>query len=596
MQTEGAPNLVAMFLAEAARQGEAPFLWAKREDAYAALSWRATAGRAAALARGLGALGIVPGDRVLLASENRPEWLIADLAIMGAGAITVPTYTTNQMADHRHVLTDSGAKAAIVSTAALTRDVLAAAQGTPELDLIIAMEPPELAQDVGVAVRDWDTVLAEYAASPEDLAEAVGGVTRTETACIIYTSGTGGVPKGVMLSHGAILSNCEGARGMLEEMDLGDEVFLSFLPLSHSYEHTAGQFLPIFIGAQIYYAEGMDRLSANMAEARPTIMTAVPRLYEVMHGGILRNLHRRGGLAEKLFNRAVALGRRRYEQPGSLGPLETITNGALDVLVRAKVRRGFGGRLKAFVSGGAPLNYDVGVFFTALGIRLLQGYGQTESAPVVSCNRPGHNRIDTVGPPLDGVEVRIDDDGEILVRGELVMQGYWRNPEATAETIRDGWLHTGDIGELDGDGHLRITDRKKDIIVSSGGDNISPQRIEGLLTLRPEIAQAMAHGDGRPHLVALIIPDESFVREWAAENAADAGLADLIEDPRFRQRMGEAVDKVNETLSVVERIRRFTLAATPFSVADGTLTPTMKIRRHEIIARHGEALAALYGS
>src|SRR5690606_8434101 len=311
-----------------------------------------------------------------------------------------------------------------------------------------------------------------------------------DVCCFIYTSGTGGTPKGVMLTHGSILANCFGAYHLLVDFfGAGREVFLSFLPLSHAYEHTAGQFFPISIGAEIYYAESVERLIDDMAVARPTIMTAVPRLYEVMHQRMMRAVNRGPELQRKLFFAALELGRRKYEHPGSLTLRERALDALVELLVRRKIRRRFGGRLKALVSGGAALNYDIGLFFTALGLRILQGYGQTEASPVVSVNPPGRIKLKTVGPPLKGVELRIAEDGEILVRGELVMKGYWRDPDATAKAIQDGWLHTGDIGEIDTDGYLRITDRKKDIIVLSGGDNLSPARVEGFLVLQPEIHQ-----------------------------------------------------------------------------------------------------------
>ena len=320
-----------------------------------------------------------------------------------------------------------------------------------------------------------------------------------DTACLIYTSGTGGVPKGVMLSHRNIIGNCRGAYRLLEQLGLGDEVFLSFLPLSHSYEHTAGLMFPISIGAEIYFAEGADTLAANLLEARPTIMTAVPRLYETMHQRIRLGIQREHGLKRRLFEQAVAIGRKRLAgERLALG--ERLLDPVLDRLVRDKVRARFGGRLKAMISGGAPLNPEIGGFFLALGVTLLQGYGQTEAAPVIACNPPDRIRIDTVGPALDGVEIRIAEDGEILVRGDNVMKGYWNDPEATARTLDEGWLHTGDIGALDPDGYLRITDRKRDFIKNSGGDMISPARVESALTLAPEIAQAMVIG--RPPAVS----------------------------------------------------------------------------------------------
>ncbi len=333
-----------------------------------------------------------------------------------------------------------------------------------------------------------------------------------------------------------------------------------------------------------------------MEEATPTILTAVPRLYEAMHGRITRGVEQTGGLKKTLFMKTVELGRKRYEAGGTLGWWDGLVDGLLERLVREKVRARFGGRLKAFVSGGAPLNYDIGVFFQALGLRILQGYGQTEAAPVVSCNHPGLNKLATVGPPMKGVEVKIASDGEILVRGELVMRGYWNDDQATAETIVDGWLHTGDIGVIDEDGYIQITDRKKDIIVISGGDNISPQRVEGMLTLEPEIAQAMVYGDTRPHLVALVVPDSEFALEWAKGKGKPEDMAALAEDEEFGLVIRGAVDRVNDRLSNIERIRHFTMAPDGFTIENEMLTPSMKIRRHIINRHFGDKLQALYGN
>ena len=595
--TKQTQNLVSLFFDQALQKVDAPFLWRKRDGAWQSVSWSEAANQIGSLADALQKLGIQPGDRVGLVSESRPEWPIADIAIMAAGGISVPAYITNGIADHRHVLEDSGASAVIISTAALAEKVLPAAQQAGGVKFAITMEAIDDDKTAELPTHLWDTVIAESQDNAtQTLEAAVPGIARDATACLIYTSGTGGTPKGVMLSHVAILSNCTGSTEMLKEMGLGDEVFLSFLPLSHSYEHTAGQFFPIMLGAQIYYAEGIDKLAQNMGEVHPTLMTAVPRLYEVMHDRIRRGVKQAGGLSEKLFEKTVALGRKHYENNGRLGPVDGLQNVALTKLVRSKVQQRFGGRLKALVSGGAPLNYDIGIFFTALGVRLLQGYGQTESAPVISCNPPSHNRIETVGQVMAGVECKIADDGEIIVRGELVMQGYWNNPDATAEAIKDGWLHTGDIGEFDPDGHLRITDRKKDIIVNSGGDNIAPQRIEGMLTAQAEIGQAMVYGDKRPNLVALIIPDADFVASWATEQGLDSTALDaVIDHPNFKSVMSEAVDRVNGDLSVIERVRRFTLAAEAFTIDNAMMTPTLKIRRHVIREKYGETLEALYG-
>ncbi len=576
------PNLVAMFFDQADRMGDCPFLWKRRGGDYQPLSWNGTAARVTPLARGLMALGIEKGDRVVLVSENRPAWLVADLAIMSTGAITVPAYTTNTSDDHLHILRDSAAKGAIVSTRKLAERLLAAALKSPELEFVIAMDRPEISQELGIELLHLDDVIERGRQGHQDIVEMAARIGADDTACIIYTSGTGGLPKGVMLSHRNILSNCEGARDRLMELGLEDEVFLSFLPLSHSYEHMAGQFFPMTIAAEIYYADGAETLAADMIDARPTIMTAVPRLYETLHQRITMGIRKAGGSKERLFNLTVQLGTRRYRDPGSLNLKERLVDWALDNLVRAKVQARFGGRLKALVSGGAPLNPDIGMFFTALGLRILQGYGQTETSPSVSVNRPGDMKLHTVGPPLKGVRVKIAGDGEILVKGDLVMQGYWRNEDATRETIRDGWVHTGDIGIIDGDGHLQITDRKKDFIVNSGGDNISPQRIEGFLTLEPEIAQAMVHGDKHPHLVALLVPDA----EWAA---------DLASGEEVKKALAQVLEKVNASLSNIEKVRKFILAAEPFTTENGLMTPTMKIRRHKIREIYGDELEALYG-
>ncbi len=576
------PNLATMFFDQAAVGGDAPFLWSKHDGEYRTQSWRQVADEVNALSRGLRAAGVKPGDRVALVSENRPNWAVADLAILSAGAITVPGYTTNTVDDHKHIFGDSGASALIISGPAMAERALPAAHDTPGLDLVVTMDPVDSADALGMTITNWDDVVASGATMDDDVEQIVGAIAKGDLACLIYTSGTGGRPKGVMLSHAAIAANLWGAYGLLQELGLDDEIFLSFLPLSHSYEHTAGLFFPISLGAQIYYAERVETLTTNLLEARPTLMTCVPRLYETMRARILGGIQRSGGLKRKLFESAVDLGSKRYHAPHSLGLGERLLDGLVERLVREKVRGRFGGRLKALISGGAPLNEDIGLFFLALGLPILQGYGQTESAPVISVNRPEINDVSTVGPPLDGVEVRIAGDGEILVRGELVMDGYWNAPEATAAALIDGWLHTGDIGEIDDRGRIRITDRKKDIIVNSGGDNLSPQRVEGVLMLEPEIAQAMVYGDRRPHLVALIVPDDETVK---VHDGDTEGLTKAV---------GEAIKRASAGLSPIETVKRFALAAEPFTIDNGEMTPTMKTRRHAIIGRYGDVLDGLY--
>ena len=590
-------NLVAMFFARAAERGDRPFLWAKREGKWQSLTWAEAAQQVCLVAEALRALGLDAGDRVLLVSENRPEWCIADLAIMAAGCITVPAYTTNTERDHIHVLEDSGARAAIVADAKLAKNLLPAILRSGKTEHVIAFEPLRQMQTGITAMHDWADLLTGDAEAARAAVDArIAGIGREHMACIIYTSGTGGSPRGVMQHHGMILRNVDGAaRILVEDFGWGDEVFLSFLPLSHAYEHTGGQFLPIGMGGQIYYAEGLEKLASNIEEVGPTIMVVVPRLFEVLRTRIMKQIEKQGRIATYLMERALAIGARqsRGRNRRRDRPMDFI----LDKALRPKIRAKFGGRIKALVAGGAPLNPDVGIFFDSLGLTLLQGYGQTEAGPVISCNRPSVGlKMDTVGPPLLGVEVKIAEDGELLVRGEQVMHGYWRNEAETARTVVDGWLHTGDIAHLDEAGRIVITDRKKDMIVNDKGDNISPQRVEGMLTLQPEIAQAMVAGDKRPYLVALIVPDAEWALDWARQEGKNFNMTALQDLPAFRTAIRAAIDRVNQEVSVIEKVRQFAFADEAFGIDNEEMTPSLKIRRHKLKERYGARLDALYKS
>jgi long-chain acyl-CoA synthetase len=591
MDYDSCRSLPAMFFEQAARLGDKPFLWAKHAEAYQSITWAEAARYVRRLALGLRSLGIERGERIGLVSENRPEWVIADLAIMSAGAVTVPAYVTHTIDDHRHVLANSGARAVIVSRRPLSARVLAAANQVSSLHTVITIEQAA-GQASEVDIRSWEELLERGGDVADEIDEIVAAIEPDDVACLMHTSGTGGVPKGVMTTHRNIIANCRGAYRLLEIVGLGNDVFLNFLPLSHTYEHTAGMMFPISLGAQIYFAEGAETLAANMLEARPTLMTAVPRLYETLHRRILHTVERQGGVQRRLFDKAVTIGRKRsLEQPLSLN--ERLLDRLLDRLVRAKLRQRFGGRLKAMVSGGAPLSPEIGSFFLALGVRLLQGYGQTEAAPVIACNSPARIKMETVGPPLDGVRIRIADDGEILVAGDNVMKGYWNDPEATAQVLEDGWLKTGDVGLVDDDGYIRITDRKRDFIKNSGGETIPPARVEGYLTLEPEIAQAMVFGDRRPYLVAVLVPEADFAAAYAPDTPEDDFRA-LARDREFARAIGAVVARVNRVLSPVERVRRFVIATEPFTIANGQMTPTLKIKRHVIREAYGAALDALY--
>lgn len=587
------PNLVTMFFARAADKGDAPFLWAKRRGEWRSTSWREAAETVASLAAALRKIGLRPGDAVMLVSENRPEWCIADLAIMAAGCATVPAYVTNTIRDHQHILDDSGARAVIVSTRKLARPLLPAALRSNSCEHVISMEPLPSGQSGTVRFHDWDALVASEAPDVAACA-AAARFTREDLACLIYTSGTGGAPRGVMQHHGAILHNVEGCADIIAA-DFGwdDEIFLSFLPLSHAYEHSGGQHFPIGLGAQIYYSEGLEKLASNIEEVRPTIMVVVPRLFEVLRQRILKNVEKQGKLTNYLLSRALSIGAKDYA--GSVPLWDKPMDLLLDRTLRPRIAKKFGGRMKAMVSGGAPLNPEVGIFFHAMGLTLLQGYGQTEAGPVISCNRPKAGiKMDTVGPPLKNTEVRIAEDGEILVRGELVMKGYWRNPAQTERTIVGGWLHTGDVGHIDEAGRIVITDRKKDLIVNYKGDNVAPQKVEGMLTLQPEIVQAMVVGDKRPYIVGLIVPDAEWSAEWAKANGKTINFAALARDPEYIRAVSVAVDRVNRELSVIEKVRRFILADAPFTTENEQLTPSIKIRRHVLKDVYGERLDALY--
>ncbi len=594
-QLEHFPNLVTMFFTRAGEKGDAPFLWAKQQGQWQSISWRETADKVARLSAALKQLGLNRGDRVMVVSENRPEWLISDLAIMAAGCVTVPAYITNTERDHQHIMDDSGSRAAIVSTQKLAKALLPAAFRSNACEHVITIESPPsgLGQEGNVQLHGWSALIDGAAADVEGCA-AAADFARSDLACIIYTSGTGGAPRGVMQHHGAILHNVEGCVDVIST-DFGwdDEVFLSFLPASHAYEHSGGQLFPIGLGAQIYYSEGLEKLASNIEEVRPTIMVVVPRLFEVLRQRILKGIEKEGRVKNYLLGRALSIGAKSYA--GGIPLWDRPMDLFLSRTVRPKIAAKFGGRIKAMVSGGAPLNPEVGIFFHSLGLTLLQGYGQTESAPVISCNRPRAGlKMDTVGPPLEKVEVRIAEDGEILVRGELVMHGYWRNEAETARVLKDGWLHTGDVGHLDEAGRIVITDRKKDLIVNDKGDNVAPQKVEGMLTLQPEIVQAMIAGDKKPYMTAVIVPDPEWTAEWCAKTATPCSFKDLAHDPDYKAALGHAVERTNKDLSVIERVRKFIIADEPFTIDNEQLTPSLKIRRHVLKQAYGVRLDALY--
>ncbi|MEO0589918.1 MAG: AMP-dependent synthetase/ligase [Pseudomonadota bacterium] len=590
-----ANNLLELFLMRAEQRGNEPFLASKAEGEWRTISWSKVADQVCLLAEALRDMGLNQGDRVALVSENRPEWCIADLAIMAAGCISVPTYITNTERDHAHILDNSGARAVIVSTQKLLGPVVGAIARTGIVDHVIGIEDLNRQQSPGFRYHDWGAMVAGDAAAARGAVKArIATIEREDTACLIYTSGTGGAPRGVKQHHGAILCNIAGAAEIvITDFGVDDERFLSFLPLSHAYEHTAGQYLPIALDGEIYYSEGLEKLASNIEEVQPTIMVVVPRLFEVLRTRIIKQIEKQGKAANFLLDSAIKITEQARE--GKVRKRDRPMDFVIEKALRPKIRAKFGGRIKAMVSGGAPLNPEVGSFFDAMGLTMLQGYGQTESGPIMSCNRPAVGlKMDTVGPPMRGVEIKIAEDGEILCRGELVMHGYWRNDAETERTIKDGWLHTGDIGHLDAKGRIVITDRKKDMIVNDKGDNVAPQKIEGMLTLQPEIAQAMVSGDKRPYVVGLIVPDAEWALEWATANGKKFDLKELQELPAFKKAVRAAVDRTNKDLSVVEKVRKFDFSDEAFTIENEEMTPSMKIRRHKIRDRYQERIDAMY--
>ena len=508
------------------------------------------------------------GERCLLVSENRPEWLISDIAIMLAGGITVPSYITYTEKDYEFIIDDCEPTIIIVSNQILfnkLKDVIPKKKFIKKIVLFDEIKKNILSDQI----IELKNILSSTLNFDEN--NPIIDLNRKDPACIIYTSGTGGNPKGVVLSHGGILSNCEGAINLIKPILSSRTRFLTWLPLSHSYEHTV-QFVQISVGAKIYYAEGIDKLLKNMSECKPEIMTAVPRFYQNLYQKINSNFKKQTGFKKKIINATISLGNKKLNKD-KLNFLQYLTNQICEILVRKKIKKQFGGSLKAFVSGGGALDQTIGKFLNSVGLPTLQGYGLTEASPVVSCNPLDNIKVDTVGLPFPGNEIKLEKDGEILVKGENLMIGYWNQPEETKKAIRDGWLYTGDIGEFKS-GYLKITDRKKDIIVNAGGDNISPLKVENLMTNQYEIEQCLVYGDGKNYLVALVVPNDEFINE--------------------EDKIKKKVEEINKELSVIEKIKNIIVVKEKFSIENRMLTPTLKLKRFKIIEKYKKQLENLY--
>ncbi|MDC3062542.1 long-chain fatty acid--CoA ligase [Candidatus Pelagibacter sp.] len=576
MNLDNLNNLIELFANQANRQNKKDiFLEWLNPSNKKSYTWEETEKNILKLSRVIKE-NINEGDRCLLVSENRPEWFVSDLAIMVAGGITVPAYTTYIEDDYKYLIEDCEPRLVIVSNNEMLKKLNNIINEKNFIKKIITLdEIDKVISNLNFINKekylDFNTIIKNNLLEEDKIEN--NKLNRKSPACIIYTSGTGGNPKGVILSHGGILNNVVGSCEITKPLFNSRPVFLTWLPLSHSYEHCL-QFVQIAVGARVFYAEKIEKLLENISEAKPTIMAAVPRFYQNLYNKINMNLKKQKGFKAKLIEATLRLGRKKLLNQ-KMTFYEKLLDFIVDKLVRKKIKKQFGGNLKAFVSGGGALDKEIGEFLNAIGLPTLQGYGLTETSPVVSCNPIHKIKVETVGPPFKGNEVKIAEDGEILVKGENVMLGYWNKKEETEKVIINGWLHTGDIGEIDpDDGYLKITDRKKDIIVSAGGDNISPAKIENMITNEPEIDQCMVYGDKKNYLVALIVPNKDFLNE--------------------KEKINKVIEKINTKLTLLEKIKRIELIDENFSIENGLMTPTMKVKRKKVTEKYKNQLENLY--
>ena len=559
-------NLVELFFEQCEKQNKDKIFLTSLKEPKKSFSWKDVEIIVSKFASEISKL-IKKGDRCLLISENRPEWMISDLAIMLAGGISVPAYTTYLARDYEYIINDCSPSVVIVSNDEQFNKVKKICEKNSFIKKIFSFE--ELSSFNQNNYMNLQNLINSKIKN--DIINLKNVLNRSDPACIIYTSGTQGNPKGVILSHGGILSNCEGGYELLKPILSKETRFLTWLPLSHSYEH-AVQFIQIAVGAEVYYAEGIEKLIKNMSDCSPHIMTAVPRFYQNLHQKIKSTFNKATGYKKILVNNTLRLGTKKLKKE-KMSISEKFMNFIVEKLVRSKIKKQFGGSLKTFVSGGGALDKEIGTFLNAIGLPTLQGYGLTETSPVVSCNPIDDIRIETVGIPFKCNEVKIADDGEILVKGENVMLGYWNNQEETEKVLKKGWLHTGDIGKFENN-YLKITDRKKDILITPGGDNISPLKIENMLTSCEMIDQAIVYGDYKPYLVALIILNKEF------ENK--------------KENLDKELEKINKNLTKVEKIKKYFIIKENFTIENGMMTPTLKLKRFKIINKYKNEFENLY--
>ncbi len=589
-------TIVDLFEEAVTRKSRPDALLVKREDGFQPLSSAEVQSQVQGMVAGLLNLAVEAGDRIALLSENRPEWLVSDIAILSAGAINVPVYPTLPSNQIEGLLNDAGVKIIILSTTEQLEKIREIQSRVPSLQTMVVMDLEEPESD---SLRSFHSLREEglqaWRQDPEGYLKVRQGIGPQEVATIIYTSGTTGTPKGVMLSHANIVANVLELTGVLD-FDHKDRV-LSLLPLSHIFERVA-HYIMFYRGVSIAYAESIEKVPLNMQEVHPTVVACVPRFFEKLYDRVMESRRLSTGLKRALSDWAFGVGERhtRHVLQGTSPPPGLAFQRFLaSKIVFAKLQQRIGGRLRFFISGGAPLDPSLAEFFHSAGILILEGYGLTETSPVIAVNQPGRFRFGTVGPPLPGLEVRIAEDGEVLTRGPSVMLGYYNRPEETREAIREGWFHTGDIGHLDPDGFLKITDRKKDLIVTAGGKNVAPQPIERLLKASPVLLNAVVLGDKRPFLCALVVPDPEAVTGYGREQGLSFGsYGELLHSPQIQEFLTNAVEEASAGLASFEAVKKVIPVEKDFTIEDGELTPTLKVKRRVVEKRFQNEIEALY--
>lgn len=580
-------NLPEIFLKNSLLFQDKTLFGFKEEGEWQRLSWNNTAQILENLASGLKEIGVKKNDKISIIADNSYQWCIIDLAIISLGGITVPGYTTSNEEEISYLLSHSETSIIFINSKLLPiiEKIL---PNLNKIKYVVCVDELNTTKKFKFkkllyTYRELIKIGSKNKNKQNLLRESIKKIKKDDVSCIIYTSGTSSQPKGVMLTHGSILSNIVGANELVKEIKVKDHRFLSIIPLSHAYEHTAGFFLPIYIGAEIYFNDNRDQIVSDLLSVKPTLMTAVPRLYEVLYKKINNQLATQNKVTQKLFYKTVALGTKTFKC-FNLSLIEKAENLILDKIVRKKLQRKFGGNLQAFISGGAALNEQVGLFFQSLGINILQGYGQTECSPLISCNPINKIKIDTVGVPIKGLKVKLSKEKEILVRGDSLMKGYWKDKNNTDKVIINGWLHTGDLGFIDDEGYIKISGRINEMIVNSGGENIAPVPIENLLLEHEEIEQAMVYGHNKPFLIALLVPNENLL------NSNSNNVQNLT-----TQFQG-IINNINKDLSPTKRIRKFIILEKYFTIDNNMLTPTLKIKRHKIFSNYYNDIQKLYNN